>query len=62
MALVPEHDKYAGYFNVKLLFFECTDQGEGPYAEGPIATNPFNIYAFQRFPVSSLFLAVLQAG
>ena len=64
MALVPEHDKCAEYFNVKLLFSECIDQdqGEGPYAEGPIATNPFNIYAFQRFPVSSLFLAVLQAG
>ena len=23
MALVPEHDKCAGYFNVKLLFSEC---------------------------------------
>ena len=58
MALVPEHDKCAGYFNVKLLFCslllepwikllfsECIDQGEDPYAEGPVATNvrPFRI-------------------
>ena len=39
MALVPEHGKCAGYFNVKLLFSECIDQGEDPHAEGPIATN-----------------------
>ena len=45
MALVPEHDKCAGYFNVKLLFSKCTDQGKDPYAEGPVATNvrPFRI-------------------
>ena len=33
MALVPEHDKCVGYFNVKLLFSECTDQVKDPYAE-----------------------------
>ena len=39
MALVPEHDKCAGYFNVESIISECIDQGEDPYAEGPVATN-----------------------
>ena len=45
MALVPEHDKCAGYFNVESIISECIDQGEDPYAEGPVATNvrPFRI-------------------
>ena len=45
MALVPEHDKCAGYFKVGSIISECIDQGEDPYAEGPVATNvrPFRI-------------------
>ena len=45
MALVPEHDKCAGYFNVESIISECIDKGEDPYAEGPVATNvrPFRI-------------------
>ena len=49
MALVPEHDKCAvsvrGILTWNLLFSECIDQGEDPYAEGPVATNvrPFRI-------------------
>ena len=39
MALVPKHDKCAGYFNVESIISECIDQGEDPYAEGPVATN-----------------------
>ena len=47
-SLVPlslEHDKCAEYFNVESIISECIDQGEGPYAEGPVATNvrPFRI-------------------
>jgi hypothetical protein len=46
MALVPEHDKCAGYFNVESIISECIDQGKTHMQpEGPVATNvrPFRI-------------------